>query len=151
MAALGKIYPFAILALSFAGVALSQSKGEFHGNWKLDTESSELRALPKPPTRLLRVDHQGKTLQTNVLFGSNEIYYTDGKESRNREGDTELKSILKWEGSALLFDTIVNTPSGSYTLMDRWKLSRDGKLLRIRRQIIRRNQESESLLVYERE
>lgn len=151
MVALGKIHLFAILALSFAGLALPQSKGEFHGTWKLDTESSELRALPKPPTRSLKVDHQGKILQTNVLLNSSEVYYTDGKESRNREGDTELKSILKWEGSALLFDTIVTAPSGSYTLMDRWKVSRDGKLLRIRRQIIRRNQESESVLVYERE
>lgn len=59
--------------------------------------------------------------------------------------------MVKWEGDALLVNSIVNRADRSYTVMDRWKLSRDGNILKIERQIENLSGESESILIYERQ
>ena len=66
-------------------------------------------------------------------------------------GDAAGKSIANWEGSALMINTIVNDPHRGYTQMDRWKMSRDGRMLTIRRQIVSLQGEVESTLVYEKQ
>ena len=48
-------------------------------------------------------------------------------------------------------NTLVNSRDRSYTVMDRWKMSKDGKTLTIRRQIESLSGESEALLVYEKQ
>jgi hypothetical protein len=58
---------------------------------------------------------------------------------------------LKWEGNALLVNTLVSSRDRSYTVMDRWKMSKDGRTLTIRRQVESLNGESEALLVYEKQ
>jgi len=60
---------------------------------------------------------------------------------------------LKWEGAALLFDTLVDggTEQDRYTLMDRWKLIKEGRCLLIHREIVRLRGEVEADLVYERQ
>lgn len=78
-------------------------------------------------------------------------YRTDGKETVKKSAGFTAKTILKWEGAALLINTIVSGKAKNYTLMDRWKLSRDGKLLTVRRQTVDLYGERESVLVYERD
>ena len=56
-------------------------------------------------------------------------------------------SAVKWEGSALLINTLVSGPH-NYTVMDRWKLSPDHATLTITRQVIQGMQQSEGVLVY---
>jgi hypothetical protein len=57
--------------------------------------------------------------------------------------------MSKWEGAALLINTLVNEPE-NYAEMDRWKLSKDCNTLVIRRQVVRGHHEIEAILVYNR-
>jgi hypothetical protein len=43
-------------------------------------------------------------------------------------GNATAKRVLKWEGAALLFDTLVDgtAEQDRYTLMDRWRLVKEG-------------------------
>jgi hypothetical protein len=73
-----------------------------------------------------------------------------GHESRDRFDDGIMSTMAKWEGAALLINTIVNGRSRSYTRMDRWQISKDRKTLTIHRSVVDRSGEVESALVYEK-
>ena len=73
-----------------------------------------------------------------------------GSETKYRVGDSTRSSAVKWEGAALLINTLVSGPR-DYTVMDRWRLSPDHATLTITRQVIERTQQSEGLLVYRSE
>lgn len=129
---------------------------QFQGTWKLSMAQSEIHPRQSPPPELIKVDQQdGQVAWAAVVqppatpFAVK--FTTDGKETRNRFGDKMIKTMTKWEGDRLLINAIVNDPAGDYTLMDRWRLSRDGNKLTIRRQVVRRGNEVESNLVYERQ
>jgi type IV secretion system protein VirB10 len=77
-------------------------------------------------------------------------YLLDGTETRSRIGPLTRNSVAKWEGAALLINTLVSG-SQNYTVMDRWKLSRDRSVLTITRQVVERSGEMEVALVYRRE
>ena len=77
-------------------------------------------------------------------------YNLDGAESRYRMGAEVRSSIVKWEGAALLVNTLVSGPR-DYTEMDRWRLSRDRNVLTINRQTVTARGNSEAVLVYRRE
>jgi type IV secretion system protein VirB10 len=57
---------------------------------------------------------------------------------------------VKWEGAALLVNTLVSGPEG-YTIMDRWTLSRDRAQLNIQREIEGGPRHVEGYLIYRRE
>ena len=63
-------------------------------------------------------------------------------------GDSTTNTVTKWEGAALLVNTLVSGPQ-SYTVMERWTRSRDGNTLTVRQTIVRLGNESESTLVYD--
>lgn len=54
---------------------------------------------------------------------------------------------MKWEGSALLINTLVDGPR-NYTIMDRWTLSRDRTQLNIERKVDRGMSEDVGYLIY---
>ncbi len=74
-------------------------------------------------------------------------YLLDGSETRYHVGGESRSSVVKWEGAALLINTIVSGRQ-NYTVMDRWRLSRDRSALTIMRQIVNRGGEAEATLVY---
>jgi type IV secretion system protein VirB10 len=127
----------------------------FSGRWVFKSEKSELSALPHKPDTQVKIDQKDNTIHWVLINGDQEretwTYRTDGTALRRKDGDTSTNSQSKWEGSALLINTIVTAPSESYTIADRWKLSRDGNRLTIVRHIVRASSETESTLVYERE
>jgi hypothetical protein len=134
----------------FSAVLLpTASDPDFSGNWKLNLERSDTRSLPGRPCELLKIEGRGTTIRCSGC-GESWTYSADGKETRHKLTDRSISSILKWEGAALLVNTIVNGRSQSYTEMDRWKLSRDGRTLTIRREIVRLRGITESVLVYEK-
>jgi len=57
---------------------------------------------------------------------------------------------VKWEGAALLVNTLVSGPP-DYTVMDRWTLSRDHITLTITRQVVQASGEVSGILVFRRE
>jgi len=144
----------ALLLLLF--VPLFAADPDYSGIWKLNAARSELQSMNEPAAVTLRIEHRGVKIHCTALpsEGSTPVswdYTTDQKEARYKVGDTSRNSRLKWEGDALLVNTLVNGRDRSYTVMDRWKMSRDGKTLTIRRQVESLGGESEALLVYEKQ
>lgn len=129
---------------------------DFSGTWRLDPERSELRAMPAAHPSLLKIKQEGTRIHCFVIRKEEEPalnwdFSSDRTESYSKAPDTDMRTIAKWEGAALLINTIVNERSRSYTQMDRWKLSRDGRTLTVTRQIVSRHGEMESVLVFNRQ
>ena len=135
-----------LLVLFFSLLACG---GDFSGTWKLKSEHPAMGALPEPPVATMRIEEHG----SSVLLEAGETHWsftTDGKESRAGDRTKSLSTIAKFEGSALLINTLVTSPRGNYAQMDRWEVSRDGTVLTIRREIVRRLGNAEATLVYEK-
>ena len=148
------------LAILVTGLAVAADP-DFSGIWSLDESRSELRRTPVQPWNGMQVEHKDLVVRCVPLGDpqpdptkANRVmlhFATNGRETAHPIGDATGKSIAKWEGSALMINTIVNGRQRSYTQMDRWKLSRDGKVLTIRRQIVTLQGEVESTLVYDKQ
>src|SRR6266849_2613014 len=135
------------------GIAMAQSDEGFAGLWKFNPARSEVHSLPAPPDALLKVEQSAKTLTIHASQQEGgpsvtSIYPLDGSESKRRVGGSTLNTMTKWEGSALLVNTIVSGPQ-NYTVMERWRKSRDASTLTIKRTIARAAGESESVLMYQ--
>jgi hypothetical protein len=74
-------------------------------------------------------------------------YPLNGRPRKTQMGADLMNVVTKWEGSALLVNTIVSGPA-SYSIMERWERSRDGNRLTVERTIVRPSGESESVLAY---
>jgi hypothetical protein len=126
---------------------------DFSGKWVLDARSSVFKALPWPAEQTLAVAQQEIAIACMATSEDGAAvqwsYLLDGTETRFRLGDETRSSLAKWEGAALLINTQVSAPQ-NYTVMDRWQLSRDRSVLTITRQIVRKGEEAESMLVYAR-
>ena len=130
----------AVLACGFAGNARAQVQPTFTGTWKMNPAKCEFGPLPGPQSRIDKIDHREPHLDViSTTVGSQGErtvrlnYTTDGKENTNTTAGAEMKSRLKWQGSALLIDSVVNMGGNAITIQDRWTLSDDGKTLTINR------------------
>jgi type IV secretion system protein VirB10 len=125
----------------------------FAGQWVLDKTASN-RQQPVLAGERLSVTQDELRLRcaspTEQGPASQWSYLLDGTETRSSIGDETRNSVVKWEGSALLINTLVSGPR-DYTVMDRWQLSRDHSTLTITRQVAERAKTSEDVLVYRRE
>ena len=102
---------------------------DFSGRWILDPRVSDARTVAVPPEQMLNVTQQ----DTAIICSANSLRWTymlDGTEKAVRAGDEIRNSATKWEGAALLINTIVSG-SRNYVITDRWKLSRDRTVLTI--------------------
>ncbi len=120
---------------------------DFTGAWKLDSERSHVRGLPTPPPQDLKIEHAGRWVRCDDGWA----FTIDGKSNKAQTPVGKLDTVAKWEGSALLVNAIVSGAQGTYTLMDRWKLSSDGTRLTIQREIVRRGGNLEVTLLYQKE
>jgi hypothetical protein len=125
---------------------------DFSGAWLLDDKKSDLRSLSVAPGLVLTVTQEGSAIRCvesdgNGKSGASWTYRTDSTATKYQVGPERMSSMTKWEGSALLINTIVTGPQ-NYAVMEHWKVSRDHNLLTIRRQIERGVTESEAVLVY---
>jgi hypothetical protein len=146
---------YLVCVVMCAGMAFAADP-DFSGTWTLNDARSEQQRLPVAPWKLIKVEHKDSQVRCVPVDPAPDPkktammnFVTTGRETAHPLGDASGKSIAKWEGSALLINTLVSGPS-SYTQMDRWKLSRDGLVLTIRRQIVNLHGDSESILVYEK-
>jgi hypothetical protein len=158
LAIMFRITPVAAAALVALGLSALlcaiQPERDFSGSWVLDAGSGNQRALPEPPDQRLTVAQQEVAVRCSAPAADGSSvqwsYLLDGTETRSRIGPQTRSSVAKWEGAALLINTLVSGPR-NYTVMDRWKLSRDRSVLTITRQIVERSGEAEVALVYRRE
>jgi len=123
---------------------------DFSGRWVLDPGSRGAAASE----RLLTVVQNASTLR---CYGTSTdgaqiewSYALNGDDSKYSFGEESRNSAAKWEGAALLVNTIV-TGRSDYTIMDRWQLSADRTILTITRQTVGRTGQSEYTLLYRRE
>ena len=119
---------------------------DFSGSWRLNVAQSNIRET-NPPPATIEVRQTADSLV--VSKNAQQVNYPlNGKSAKSRVGDESLNSVTKWEGSALLVNTIVSGPT-DYSTSERWERSRDGNRLTITRTVMRRSGETESTLVYE--
>src|SRR5215469_10926548 len=118
------------------GLAADDPARNFSGKWILDGN----------PNDILNISQQGAAVHCTEA-GSDWSIRIDGTENKYRLHGSDMNSLTKWEGSALLVNTLVSGPP-SYVIMERWKLSRDRNVLTISRTIQRGGSETESVLVY---
>jgi type IV secretion system protein VirB10 len=137
-AALGLV-SFCLAAAAWA----ADPNRDFSGKWTLDTGSSRLQSLDMPVEPVLTIVQQ----EAAIHCSTNASYALDGSETKYRIGQDTHNSAVKWEGAALLINTLVSG-SHNYTVMDRWRLSPDHATLTITRQVIRGTQQTEGVLVY---
>ena len=149
------IVAVAIVALAaVAPLAAVDADRDFSGRWILDPRASNIRALPALPERLLVIVQREMAIRCSSTGEDGATaewsFSADGKESQYTLGQERRSAVAKWEGSALLIDTLVSGPL-NYSVMDRWKLSADRSLLTIGRQIVRSTGQVEGTAVYRRE
>ncbi|MGD0869486.1 MAG: hypothetical protein ABSB88_08050 [Bryobacteraceae bacterium] len=141
----------AILALgAVTQLSSADSDRDFSGRWDLDRNASDLRALSLETYEFLEVKQDTGIHCTAIDTRGASIewtYFLNGDESRYQIGAESLNSVAKWEGSALLINTLVSGPQ-NYAVMDRWTLSRDRRQLVIVRQISRGAIPAEGRIVY---
>jgi type IV secretion system protein VirB10 len=136
-----------VLGLSFTLHAADPER-DFSGKWVLDPAASNTRSIEPVETALtISQGDAGILCSTGSAQWS---YALDGSETRKRVGGESRNSVAKWEGSALLINTLVSGTQ-DYTVMDRWLLSRNNDTLTITRQVIRAGGEADGTLVFRRE
>lgn len=121
-------------ALLSALIAAAQSKPDFSGTWKADISKSNFGPMPAPQSAILKVEHKDPSFKLVSITVSDAgertfevTFTTDGKECTNFVGNTEVKSVLKWDGDALLMEH--RTVGGEVVVKDRWTLSEGGQVL----------------------
>ena len=125
---------------------------DFSGNWILDFGRSSVRALGAEPESFLTLTQTETAIRCATAINGAEAawsYRLDGSDSRYKVGGETRNSVLKWEGAALLINTLVSG-SQNYTIMERWRLSPSHSLLTVTRQVVRAGGEVEGVLVYRR-
>jgi hypothetical protein len=124
---------------------------DFTGNWILDFGRSSVRGLGDPESFLTLTQTEAAIRCATAIEGVEATwsYALDGKESRYKVGRETRNSVLKWEGAALLINTLVSGAQ-NYTIMERWRLSASHSLLTVTRQVVRAGGETEGVLVYRR-
>jgi type IV secretion system protein VirB10 len=141
----------AILALgAVTQLSAADSDRDFSGRWNLDRNASDLRALSLETYEFLAVEQNTQIHCTAIDARGASIqwtYFLNGGESKYQISAESMNSVAKWEGPALLINTLVSGPQ-NYAVMDRWTLSRDRRQLIVQRQISRGAIQVEGRIVY---
>jgi hypothetical protein len=119
---------------------------DFSGKWTLDPAASRLMRRDMAAEPAFTIVQQDAAIHSST----NASYALNGSETKYRIGGETRSSAVKWEGAALLINTLVSGPR-EYTIMDRWRLSPDHLTLSITRQIVLGTEQTEELLIYRSE
>jgi hypothetical protein len=134
---------FASVILWLAGGIARPLAADFSGQWTLDAAGSSAGNLDAPADLAFTIVQQEAAIHSST----NATYALNGSETKYRIGKATCSSAVKWEGPALLINTLVSGPS-DYTVMDRWTLSPDHTTLTITRQVMHGTTQTEGVLVY---
>jgi hypothetical protein len=148
-----------VLAFSFGLSAVPvDAKPNLSGDWKLNVSRSEFGEFPAPSSMTMKNSHEEPALKalSKVVSDAGEATYdlnfrTDGVETVNMAGPTELKTTSKWDGDVLVMNTKGTFGDTEVTLVDKWDLSDGGKTLTIRRHWSSSRGEFDQKLVLEKQ
>lgn len=126
-----------------AGVsALAADKPDFSGAWKLNNDKSDFGPIPKPDKYESTIDHKDPQLKISTVQAgeqgerkSDVTFMTDGNETTNKFGPTEMKSKAKWEGNVLVIESKMEFQGNEISISEKWSLSEDRKAIVIDRLI----------------
>ena len=121
---------------------------DFSGQWRRDPPSGEAFAMRPMPPESLAVAQTPEAVDCTSPLG-HWSYPLDGGERKQRVAVETWNTAAKWEGAALLINTLVSGAE-SYTLMDRWELARNRALLIVTRQVVRGGSMTEAQFYYRR-
>jgi len=122
------------MLLAFAVAA--RTVPDFSGVWELNLKRSNFRG-PEPKEIVVTIQHREPTLTQamRVVAADGGVqhltftYDTTGEESTNATAAGEVQSRARWNGSELVIDSILTTPSRASHFSDHWSLSPDGQTL----------------------
>ncbi len=144
--------------LGFAFSLAAADKPDFTGEWKMNAEKSDFGARPAPESIVRKVDHKEPNLTVTTTqkgergeFTTEAKYATDGQEYRNKTRMGESKSVLNWDGNALVNSTKMSFQGNEITSVDRWTLSEDGKVLTSNAKLSSQMGEAELKIVFEKQ
>jgi hypothetical protein len=138
-------------AIVFALLGVLSAAGpdrDFSGSWIL-LEDRSRPAGPQDPDPFLKIIQDSTAIHCATADVS-WTYLLDGQDSKYIFANESRNAAVKWEGSALLVNTLVAAGSRQYTMMDRWTLSPDRNVLTIARQVVGASGPAEGSLVYRR-
>jgi hypothetical protein len=138
-----------ILVAAVSPLRAIDADRDFSGKWILERESGDSARLPLAPDSKLLILQKEAVIECSTE-AAHWTYKLDGNDSRYQIGDSKMNTAVKWEGSALLINTLVSGKR-DYTVMDRWRLSRDHALLNITRQVVIGGSQLEATLAYRNE
>jgi hypothetical protein len=128
---------FALAGLT-AMLANAADKPNFSGSWKMNPAKSDFGPIP-PPEKLERtIKHEDPKMTVNTLnvgpqgeIKSESIYTTDGKDSVNKNGGMEVKSVAAWDGDKLTIKYKREVQGMEISFVETWTLAADGKILTV--------------------
>lgn len=118
---------------------------DFSGKWIL----AQGARLSVPFEDTLSIEQTDTEIRCSA-GGVQWTYALNGTERKVQINGETRNSRVKWEGAALLINTIVTGPH-DFVVMDRWRLSRDHATLTVTRQIIRGVKQEEGFMSYRRD
>ena len=138
---------FILLVLPVAASLRAQDAAtNFTGKWNLDASQSDFGPMPPPESIVHVIEHKEPSVKvvTTQKGAQGEVtterqLTTDGKENVNKmrvgPAEQEVKSTTKWSGKALTTAFKLDMQGNVFDVNDSWKLSDDGKVLTIVRDI----------------
>ena len=118
--------------------ASNPTKPDFSGLWRLNLAKSAFRG-PAPKEILVKIQHREPSLSQTMLIVPAEgerqqltfTYDTNGGVSVNRADRGEVRSRAHWNGSELVINSELTTPTRTFRFSDHWSLSPDGQTLQM--------------------
>jgi hypothetical protein len=113
------------------------NKPDFSGQWKLNINKSDFGQMPAPSSALMKIEHKEPGLKITRTIGTDDgkrttetVYSTDGKDITVKlPGSNPGKSTAKWDGSALVIESMTSLNGEEFRVRWKWTLSKDGKTL----------------------
>jgi hypothetical protein len=136
----------------FVSILVSgQSLTDFTGHWQEKTDSGTQQHVeveqkgPNLRVKTVVINSQGtKSLEVKYEIGGPETTYT------GLDGD-QFRSSVRWDGNALVFDTIEHEAGSEIPQKTIWTLSGDRNTLQVDRTITKSGKTSHSLTTYVRQ
>jgi len=114
-------------------VAGESLKPDFSGTWRFNAEKSRLQ-IPPPDSSTFHIEQKESDFfltRTHVYQGKADTFSirltTDGKEVAQEMSGRTVRVRLNWEGSDLIFDSILAVSGREASNVVRYHLSEDGK------------------------
>lgn len=129
-----------LAVLMAAALVAAQGKPNFSGSWTLDEAKSTMPQMGGGPgggrggmmARAITVKQTDAELTRETQMGertTTRVYKLDGSESVNSTPRGDVKSKSRWEGAALVTDSVseMQGPNGAMTIQSTEKLSLDAE------------------------